>query len=241
MGRIAPFARRNYYREAVVRLQGLARDLRARWGGSPGDYRILCNSPAPEKPLALAAGLGVLGRNGLVITGEAGSLFILAAMTLPFVLAGDDPGDDSGGGEALPPGSFPRCAGCDRDMPPCVAACPTGAVRGDGNLDLRRCIQWYASGKEAAVPPGVAEKWGPRLYGCTCCQDACVYNRRPIRGVETNRGALPAALDLRELLAQSDGEIKARFRGTALGLSWLGPEGIRRNARQALVSGNIEN
>jgi epoxyqueuosine reductase len=115
-----------------------------------------------------------------------------------------------------------------------MAACPTGAVRGDGSLDLKRCIQWYASGKEAAVPPAVAEKWGRRFYGCTCCQDACVHNRRPIRGVETVRGFLPAALNLEELLARSDEEIRARFKGTAMGLSWLGPGAIRRNARYAL-------
>jgi epoxyqueuosine reductase len=233
MGRIAPFARRNYYREAVVRLQGLARDLRARLGGRRMDYRILCNSPVPEKPLALAAGLGVLGRNGLVITGEAGSLFVIAALTLPFALAGDAQGD-AGESPPPPPGFFPRCAGCDRERPPCAAACPTGAVRGDGSLDLPRCIQWYASGKGEAVPPGVAEKWGPRLYGCTCCQDACIHNQRPIPGVETSRGALPATLDLEELLARGDEEIRARFKGTAMGLSWLGPAAIRRNARQAL-------
>jgi epoxyqueuosine reductase len=224
MGIIAPFARRNYYREAVTRLQG----LRARLGGKKADYRILCNSPVPEKPLALASGLGALGRNGLIITPGAGSLVIIAAMTLPFALAGDGPE----AGE----GPFPRCAGCDRERPPCMAACPTGAVRGDGSLDLKRCIQWYASGKEAAVPVTVAEKWGRRLYGCTACQDACVHNRRPIQGAETALGPLPAALDLRDLLAQSDPELKARFKGTTLGLSWLGPGAIRRNARLALDS-----
>jgi hypothetical protein len=40
-------------------------------------------------------------------------------------------------------------------------------------------------------------------------------------------------MDCRELMAASDEELNARFKGTALGLSWLGPEGIRRNARIA--------
>jgi hypothetical protein len=30
-----------------------------------------------------------------------------------------------------------------------------------------------------------------------------------------------------------DEELKTMFKGTALGLSWLGPEGIRRNAQLA--------
>jgi epoxyqueuosine reductase len=220
---IAPFARRNYYREAVKRLQGLGAAFRSRYGGKKSDYRIFCNSPIPEKPLALACGLGVLGRNSLVITPEAGSLVILAGMTLPFALEPDPP----------EPGLFPRCGGCDRDHPPCVAACPTGAVRGDGTLSLERCMQWYASGKGEAVPKEVARHWGRRLYGCTWCQDACVHNRRPVPGVMTGEGALPAVFDCAELISLPDAALKARFQGTALGLSWLGPQAIRRNARLA--------
>jgi epoxyqueuosine reductase len=227
---IAPFARRNYYREGVKRLRLLSRELRSRYGGQRSDFRILCNSPIPEKPLAAASGLGFWGRNGLIITPEAGSLFIIAAMTLPFSLERDGPEKV----EALEGcGPFPLCAGCDGDNPPCAAACPTGAVKGEGVLALERCIQWYASGKGAAVPPEVEARWGRRLYGCTECQDACVWNRRPIFGVNTGEGPLPASFPAAELLALSDGEIKARFKGSALGLSWLGPESIRRNAALA--------
>jgi epoxyqueuosine reductase len=225
--RIAPFARRNYYREGVKRLRLLSRELRSRYGGQRRDFRILCNSPIPEKPLAAASGLGCLGRNGLILTAEAGSLFIIAAMTLPFALEGDGPEWPGEGG------SFPLCAGCDRENPPCAAVCPGGAVRGDGTLSLERCIQWYASGKGAAVPPDLAARWGRRLYGCTDCQDACVRNRRPIQGVRAGEGALPGSFPAEEILALSDEELKARFKGTALGLSWLGPEAIRRNAKLA--------
>jgi epoxyqueuosine reductase len=226
---IAPFARRNYYREGVRRLQKLGSVFRARYGGKKSDFRILCNSPVPEKPLARTAGLGVLGRNGLIITPEAGSLVIIAAMTLPFPLEPDR-------AEPEPNNPFPWCGHCDPVEPPCVAACPTGAVRGDGSLDRTRCIQWYASGHESAVPREIARNWGRRLYGCTDCQDACRYNQVPIRGVSSDEGPLPAYLDPVALGTLRDEELKARFKGTALGLSWLGPEGIRRNARLAAQS-----
>ncbi|MDR1955298.1 MAG: iron-sulfur protein [Treponema sp.] len=233
---IAPFARRNYYREGVQRLQRLGSDVRSQYGGKKSDFRILCNSPVPEKPLALAAGLGVLGRNGLISTPEAGSLSIIAAMTLPFPLEGD----------GLEPGirsdhPFPRCVGCDPVCPPCVAACPTKALPGDGTLDRKRCIQWYASGHGTEIPPVVVRNWGNRLYGCTECQDACIHNQGPIQGVASAEGPLPAYLDPLALLSLSDGELKARFKGTALGFSWLGPQGIRRNAHLAAgaASGNL--
>jgi epoxyqueuosine reductase len=234
-GSIALFARRNYYREAVRRLQVLAVEFRKKYDGSRSDYRIFCNSPAPEKPAARACGLGALGRNSLIITPEAGSLVIIAAMTLPVKLEMDRPltaaeaaGEDCGMDE-----TFPFCGACGREQPPCKAACPTGAIRGDGKVDTEKCIQWYASGNGATVPPDLVRHWGRRLYGCTECQDACARNRKPIPGVRTNEGPLPAYMDCRELAAAPDGELKARFKGTAMGLSWLGPEGIRRNARLA--------
>ncbi|MDR2743091.1 MAG: hypothetical protein LBB98_13195 [Treponema sp.] len=225
---IASFARRNYYREAVLRLQILAADFRARYGGRRSGYRIFCNSPVPEKPPAIACGLGAPGRNSLVITPEAGSLVVIAAMTLPMALETDGPVAPAAGDEA-----FPFCGACCRERPPCKAACPTGAVRGDDTIDTERCIQWYASGNGATVPPEVVRHWGRRLYGCTACQDACIRNRRYIPPAQTREGPLPAYMDCRELMAASDEELNARFKGTALGLSWLGPEGIRRNARIA--------
>jgi epoxyqueuosine reductase len=233
-GVIAPFARFNYYREAVKRLQAISGALRSLPGGEvppalasadwrrKRHFRILCNSPIPEKPIAAAAGVGSPGRNALILTREAGSLFVIAAMTLPFNLASDT-GEDGAG-------PFPRCSGCDAEKPPCVRACPTGALRGDGTLNRERCIQWYASGYGETVPEAVAAAWGNRLYGCTGCQDACVYNRRPIAGVKATLGPLPARMDTRRLLAASDGELRALFRDTAMGCAWLRPEAIRRSA-----------
>ncbi|MDR2535154.1 MAG: hypothetical protein LBD29_03870 [Treponema sp.] len=221
-GYIAPFAQRNYYREAVKRLQGLARELRSDYGGKKSDFNILCNSPVPEKPLAVASGLGSIGRNSLIIIPEAGSLCIIAAMTLPFALEGDPP---LTGSEV-----FPYCRSCDTRLPPCAAACPTRAVTGDGSIDLSRCIQWYASGKGNTVPEEIAQNWGNRLYGCTDCQDQCVHNMRPIQGLVTEEGVLPGYIDPQKLLTMTEAELKARFKGTSLGFSWLIPQGIRRNA-----------
>lgn len=231
---IAPFAQRNYYREAVKRLQPLAKEFRFRYGGAKSDFRILCNSPVPEKPPAIASGLGFPGRNSLIITPEGGSLIIIAAMTLPFTPAGDGPEEAARGN------AFPLCKDCDPLYPPCVAACPTGAARGDGTIERSRCIQWYASGNGDTIPQKVARNWGNRLYGCTDCQDACIHNKAPIRGVFSEEGPLPAYMDPMELLAMTDEELKARFKGTALGLAWLGPQGIRRNARMILARNRLD-
>jgi epoxyqueuosine reductase len=227
LGVIAPFARFNYYREAVKRMKKLSRLLRVRYGGEKRHYRIFCNSSVlPEKEAAAACGLGALGRNGLVISAESGSLFVIAAMTLPAAIETGPPATDGR--------DFPFCASCRGNSPPCVAACPTGAARGDGTINVERCIQWYASGHGEAIPAPVLAAWGNRLYGCASCQEACIHNKRPIRGIQTSEGALPPSIDARGLLKLSDAEIKALFKGTAMGLSWLGPRAIRRNALAVL-------
>ncbi|AEJ20587.1 epoxyqueuosine reductase [Gracilinema caldarium] len=228
---IAPFARRNYYAEAVTRLKDVAKNVRARFGGQRSDYRILCNSPVPEKPLALLCGLGWLGKNSLIITPEAGSLVIIAAMTLPFQLPGDSP--LSGvflGARAL---AFPACKVCG-DSPACMNACPTKALSGDGTVQTDRCIQWYASGNGTTVPNFVADVWENQLYGCTYCQDACPYNKKKIKGSDTERGKLPEFFTAEWVLSSSDESIRKAVQGSALGMQWLGPVSLRRNASLVL-------
>jgi epoxyqueuosine reductase len=241
---IAPFARRNYYREAVRRLQKIVALLRS--GDSSykkSDCRILCNSRENEKQLASMSGLGVYGRNGLILTREAGSLVVLAALTLPVWgrYGGEAPVERVAKNRRfvargrLPPHDFPFCSGCPKDNPPCVASCPTAALAGDGRVELSRCIQWYASGN-GEVPDFVRAQWGRRFYGCTNCQDACPHNQKKIAGVQSSLGELGAYVDAHEILSLSDAGIKTKFKGTALGLSWLGPAALRRNARLALDS-----
>ncbi|WP_304224116.1 epoxyqueuosine reductase [Gracilinema caldarium] len=238
---VAPFARRNYYAEAVARLKEIARELRERWGGSKSDYRILCNSPVPEKPLALRCGLGWLGKNSLIITPEAGSLVVIASMTVPFPLPPDSPlpgvfpssfNPCLSGPFEISDLSFPACKVCG-DQNACSTACPTGALDGSGVLCKEKCIQWYASGNGEKVPDFVAQVWGERLYGCSNCQDSCPHNKKSVDPVETERGKLPDCFSAEWLLAAGDEEIRAVLKGTALGLQWLGPQSLRRNAELA--------
>jgi epoxyqueuosine reductase len=236
---IAPFARFNYYREAVVRLKKIAREIRNQHGGTKSDFRIFCNSSIDEKKIAACSGLGSYGRNGLIITREAGSLVVLAMMSLPGEQVDTGPEAERDVFRSPSPApcsllpNFQFCENCDAENPPCKTACPTGAVRGDGTINLSRCIQWFASGNGEGPPEPVRARWGRRLYGCTNCQDACPHNKRAVTGVETSLGKLDAFINVPKLLAMSDAEIKAAFKGTAMGLSWLGAAAIRRNARCA--------
>ncbi|MDR2842555.1 MAG: hypothetical protein LBV52_05085, partial [Spirochaetaceae bacterium] len=225
---IAPFARFNYYKEAVKRLKAIAFKIRTNMGGKKSDYRIFCNSEINEKDLAILSGLGFYGKNSLIITKKAGSLVVLAALKLPFKTENCICNSK----ENPPEAKIHPCEKCS--MTPCVAACPTGAVLGNGKIELSLCIQWYASGNGDIVPPKVRNAWGKRLYGCTNCQDACPHNKKTIAGIETTEGKIGAFVNVKKLLSLNDTEIKSLFKGTAMGLSWLTPDTIRRSAKLVL-------
>ena len=215
---IALFARNNYYREAVRRLQNIAAALRAEYGGEKADWRIYCNSRLNEKQLAAQSGLGVIGKHSLLITPEAGTYVILAAMTIPYILETDTPLDGD---------TYHFCAACPSAYPRCAAACPAQA---DGRFIRERCIQWYASGHGSQVPEDVRKNWGHRFYGCEECQRYCPHNQITVQGAETQLGKLERFIDIKTFLTLSDDAINCQFKKTVLGQSWLGPAALRRNA-----------
>ncbi|HEB10081.1 MAG TPA: hypothetical protein ENI06_02570, partial [Spirochaetales bacterium] len=122
---IAPFARRNYYREAVRRLKRIAVKIREKTGLTRQDIRILCNSRVVEKPLAVASGLGFYGKNSLVISPGLGSQFIIAVMSMELKMTGN-----YNNAVKQPAGS-----GCG-DCRACISACPVGAIVKPGVIDL---------------------------------------------------------------------------------------------------------
>ena len=215
---LAPFARRNYYREAVFRLKRvIAREL-AGSGIQPDGLQVFVNSRFPEKALAAAAGLGFLGANSLTIAPELGSLFVIAGLFVPEDLGSDRP---------LPDGQQPggRCGSCRA----CRDACPLGALPEPGRLDRARCLQALAT-VTSAWPPGAREAWACRLYGCQVCQEVCPFNAGLALETATERGALGPGVPLRRLLSGPAPALKQDLRGTVLDRSWIPAEALLRNS-----------
>ena len=236
-------------------------------GYAKRDFRVAVNSSLHEKALTASSGLAFLGRSSLALTKAYGPACVLGVLLLPFDPF--DPFDAPAPGEAssdelvqrLRPGAL--CGSCRA----CAQACPTGAIRlAEGEaaqaLDLGRCIQYWASrgdeGLEAPQPPELVLKaWGSRLYGCDECVRACPYSAGAYRDRGQGIGAVsPAAraeslaedgertpgpyVDGLSLLGASEDEIKAFFKGSALGFAWLGPAAILRNARRAATLPQVD-
>lgn len=241
LARIARFARANWYAELVHRLKEAAAEAKMGLAAAGRDAsaldscRFLANSSLPEKPLAIQAGLGWAGRNSLVIVrggaGESlGSALLLGLMLLPF-----DPEPFAPAGAAAPaevsaeafrPGS--GCGSCRA----CVEACPTGALSLDGSFARERCLQHW-SARAGRLPPAIEAAWGSRLYGCESCLEVCPHFR-PAPGASCARGPLGPGLPASWLLQASDAEMRARLKGTALGMGWMEKDAFRRNAALAL-------
>jgi epoxyqueuosine reductase len=252
--RIGAFAVWNRYAALSRLLLGAGRLLAAESGLPAKGFRAVVNSRLPEKRLAVMAGLGFIGRSGLVVTEAYGPACLLGALLLPpgfpvpATVAASTPSLDEAWFEsALVPGS--GCGACTE----CVQACPGAAIATNGaGFQLERCIQYWTT-RAGEVPERLQAVWGERLYGCDDCVASCPRSRGAWSVDE--RGTSPAGraealflpaerrpgrlISVPFLELASDDEIKAFFRKTALGLSWIRASELRRNARQSWASRSV--
>ena len=63
------------------------------------------------------------------------------------------------------------CQSCNK----CIEACPTGALRTDGQFDANKCISYLTIEYKGKIPANLAERIGVRLFGCDECVLACPY------------------------------------------------------------------
>lgn len=219
--KIARYARgRDYHSFLKKRLRKLADFVRE---AAPGQQaRALCDiEPVLERAWASRAGLGFVGKNGLIITPGQGSYQLLGEVVTTAVLVPDTPMAE-------------RCGSCTR----CLDACPTGAFPQPFVLDARRCISYLTIEAKAPPPEELRAAVGEHLFGCDVCQDVCPFNRTAPPPEETTREFAPATQWQRRSLADLVAMEAATFEAVTPGspLRRAGREGIARNA--ALVAAN---
>jgi epoxyqueuosine reductase len=230
-GRVARYARgEDYHRVLREGLASLAEWLDVELG--PGLEHRACvdTSPLLERELAMAAGVGFIGKNTLLLTPGVGSYTVLGVLLTSARLPRDTPAEA-------------RCGSCRL----CLDACPTTALGDDGyQLDARRCISNLTIERggplDDALDPDaeLRQGTGSWVFGCDACQQVCPYNRPTRRvgaiPVDPRLDALahPATLDLAKLLSQRSGDYRRLVRGKAL--SRASRPQLARNA--AIAAGN---
>ncbi len=219
-GNLSQYARGMDYHQVVVdRLEQVCARLRVRWPGSRF-VPTADNSPVPERPAALLAGLGVLGENGLVLTKPWGSYVFLGTILTDL----DYPWPA--------PGPIQPCIRCGK----CTAACPGGAI-GGGGVDAEKCLSHLTQKKGALAPEQEALlARHPLIWGCDLCQQVCPYNREaPLTTIAEFREDLIDSLGAEELEGLTNREFREKYPGRAF--TWRGVEVLRRNLRLGEAQG----
>ena len=183
-------------------------------------FKICVDSaPLAERALAVRAGLGFIGKNHMLINPELGCQIFLGEIVTSLKLRTDEP-------------IAADCPGCCK----CIDACPTGALRGDGQFDAGSCINYLTIEHKGQIRPELAEKIGDRLFGCDECVLVCPYQKdAPACANEQFKfHGDRANLDLHEILNLDAESFGARFGDSPI--KRLGLEGLKRNARICLAN-----
>ena len=219
--RIARYARgQDYHKFLRRRLQRLAAFIRRL--GSGVHARPMCDvEPVLERAWAARAGLGFVGKNGLVITPGQGSYQLLGEVVTTLALPPDTPIAE-------------RCGSCTR----CLDACPTGAFAAPFVLDPRRCISYFTIELRGPAPEEHDAPLGEHLFGCDVCQEVCPFNRTAPPPASQTAPFRPHGRWARQHLDELVATDEAAWRGVSEGTLFRRAtrEGMARNAARVAAA-----
>ncbi len=221
---VSAYARgRDYHEVLLGALKGLGNRLEKELSPRPlRRHAYVDTGPVLERQAAEAAGLGWIGKNGLLLRGDVGSWTFLGVLVTDLELT---PGPFRG--DPLP-GSCGSCRACQ-------PACPTDAFVQPGVVDSRRCISYLTIEHRGEIDRSLRRSMGGWIFGCDLCQTACPFDHRALvrpqtRPEDSFTAVSPelASTTLPELLSLDEEEFRRRFKNTPL---WRPRrEGLLRNA-----------
>lgn len=184
---------------------------------------LVDTAPLQERYWAAAAGLGWLGKNGMLISKELGSYTFIGVLLLSDEV------------ESVAKPLKNRCGSCTR----CVNACPAGAILDSGRVNARRCLSYrtvekYSNplqGDEASMAEDEKAATPRYIFGCDICQEACPWNERAKTAAHDEMQILPQLLTLTaaDWLAMSAEEFDKIFEHSPIKRATL--QGMKENVR----------
>jgi epoxyqueuosine reductase len=182
-------------------------------------WRYVDTGPLSDRSYAAQAGLGWIGKNGMLIHEHDGSYFFIG--TLLTALENDI--------EAATVAD--RCGTCTR----CIDACPTNAILPDRTIASQQCISYATIEHRGPLEPQFAAHLESNAFGCDICQEACPWNAVP---PSPHPAFLPRdtyrATPVTDLLRFTQSDFSALFRRSAIKRAKLA--GMHRNVEALTVA-----
>ena len=227
-GRVANYAQYEDYHSFIKKLLRKLSEFIISLTGDNVRFKIYVDSaPLAERGLAARAGLGFIGKNHMLINPGLGPQIFLGEIITTLKLETDKP-------------ITGNCSDCNK----CIEACPTGALRADGQFDANKCISYltieYSQGgrpsAKGKIPADLAEKIGDRLFGCDECVLACPYQQNaPVcKNKQFKFYDDRDRLVLSEVLNLSAGDFETQFADSVIKRPGL--ELLKRNAQICLAN-----
>jgi len=204
-GRISRYAWGPDYHDVMLpMLKQLAASLACETGAPMQYHAYVDTGPILERDIAEQAGIGVVGKNTMLINPQFGSLVFLGEIITSAEL---------GNGRRKTEDGRNGCGRCRR----CLDACPTKAFPEPYVVDSRRCISYLTIENKGAIPEELRPRMGNWIFGCDECQSVCPW---------VKQFSKPGRMDflefkeetcvplLAELMEMEDDDFRERFRGT---------------------------
>lgn len=219
-GRVARYARGGDYHAIMKkRLHALCDEMGELWPESR-TRTFVDTAPAHERELALAAGLGWIGKHTLLIHPKAGSWMLLGGVLTTLELHANEREEAD------------HCGTCTR----CIDACPTDAIT-PYSVDASRCISYLTIERREPIPSVLERAMGEWIFGCDVCQEVCPHNSpRPgdVGHANPAYAGERSSFDLVEVMGWDESTRRAAFAKSAMKRAKLGM--MKRNA--VIAAGN---
>ncbi|HKR62391.1 MAG TPA: tRNA epoxyqueuosine(34) reductase QueG [Thermoanaerobaculia bacterium] len=192
----------------------LDRILRKLEAALPGvkTWRYIDTGPLSDRSYGAQAGLGWIGRNGMLIHEQDGSYFFIG--TLLTALENDI--------ESATVAD--RCGACTR----CVDACPTNAILPDRTIASQDCISYATIEHRGPLEAHLTAHLESNAFGCDLCQEACPWNAHtPAAHPAFSPRDSYRATPLTDLLRFTQSDFSALFTKSAIKRAKLA--GMQRN------------
>lgn len=192
-----------------------------------GTWRLCIDTaPLAERYHAFKSGIAKRGLNGSAIVEGCGGLCFLAEIVTTLAMEPDKP--DNG-----------TCRGCRQ----CMSVCPGKAIKGDGTIDARKCINYLTIEKDGDFSEEeikILSQGSGYIYGCDKCLRVCPHNKSISESAENRLPKLDKVRNLKpeDIISMDDIEFSTGFSDSPI--IYSGYSKLVRNALLVLSKNSKE-